>query len=221
MRRFRRGLLRILVPLAVLALLGGGAFLFVDQQSARARLAEAELQPQIDRATTAEARAARAEASLTAIEIQQVAQAGATATAVAVASEPQRALERILARLFAVYQDPTGAGYGQLSEVFSADALQVVRGEADYLRGNGEHLGGISTFNVNASPVEQLAPDRAQVHTNESWTYDERDDSDKRVRCFVEVSDQTYVLTLNGSQAWIVDSVQLGGTQRSNCPAGA
>jgi hypothetical protein len=220
MRRFRRGLLRIMVPLAVLALLGLATVLFVDQQSARARLAEAELQPAIDRATTAEARAVRAEASLTAIAVQQIAAAGATATAVSTANEPQRALERILARLFAVYQDPTAPGYDQMSDFFSPDALQIVRGEADFLRVSGTHLSGASTFNVDSSPPQQQAPDRAQVHTNERWLYDERDLADKRVRCILELSDQTYTLVLNSSQAWIVDSIQLGGTQHSGCPSG-
>jgi hypothetical protein len=220
MQRFRRGLLRIMVPLAVLALLGLATVLFVDQQSARARLAEGELQPAIDRATTAETRAVRAEASLTAIAVLQLAQAGATATAVSALNEPQHALEHILARLFAVYQDPDGPAYDQLSDIFSQNALQIVRAEADFLRSGGDHLGGGSTFNVDASPPQQLASDRAQVRTNERWLYDERDNAEKRVRCVVEVSDQTYMLTLNGSQAWIVDSIQLGGTQRTNCPPG-
>jgi hypothetical protein len=193
--------------------------MWADQQSARARLAEAELQPALERAATAETRAVRAEASLTTIAVNQAAQAAATATAVAATTEPQRALERILGRLFGVYQDPTGAGYDQLSDVFSQDALQVVRGEADYLRGNGRHLGGASTFNVDASAPQQVAQDRAQVHTNERWIYDERDDSDTRQRCFVEDSDQTYTMVLSG-QNWTVDAVQLGTTKRSDCPPG-
>jgi hypothetical protein len=156
---------------------------------------------------------------LTAIAQQRVAEAAATATVVAQANEPQRALERILGRLFAVYQDPTGSGYDQLSDVFSPDALQVVRGEADYLRVNGRHLGGASTFNVDASAPQQESADRVQIHTNERWLYDERDASDTRVRCFVEDSDQTYMLVLNG-QNWTVDAIQLGGTKRSDCPPG-
>ncbi len=219
MARFRRGLLRVLVPLALLSILVAAAVLWADQQSARARLAEAELQPALDRATAAEARAARAEASLTAIAQSQLAVAAATATAVSQANEPQRALERILGRLFDVYQDPLGPGYDQLSEVFSANALQVVRPEADYLRINGLHLAGASTFNVDASAPQQLAPDRAQVHTNERWVYDERNDADQRQRCFIEDSDQTYTLVQSG-QNWNVDDVQLGATRRSDCPAG-
>jgi len=219
MRRLRRRLLTVMVPLAVLAVLIAAGVLFVDQQSARARLAEAELQPALARANAAEARAARAEASLTAIATARQAEAAATATVVAQASEPQRALERILARLFAVFQDPTGAGYDQLSQVFSESALQTERPEADYLHANGRHLGGASTFNVDASAPQQLSPDRAQIHTNERWIYDERDESDHRLRCFIEDSDQTYVLAQKG-QSWIVDGVQLGGTRRSDCPSG-
>ena len=61
-------------------MLAVAAMLWLDQQNARIRLAESELQPALDRATAAEARAARAEASLTAIGVQRVAEAAATAT---------------------------------------------------------------------------------------------------------------------------------------------
>jgi hypothetical protein len=219
MVRFRRRLLALMVPLAVLSVLAAAAVLWVDQQSARARLAEAQLAPALARADAAEARALKAEASLTAIAQQRVAEAAATATAVARVAEPQRALERNLARLFAVFQEPTGGGYAQLADFFSAPALQTLRPEADYLRSTGRHLGGASTFNVNASPPDQLAQDRAQVHTVERWLYDERDDADKRQRCFIEDSDQTYVLRLNPPN-WVVDEVQLGATHRSDCPPG-
>lgn len=219
MRRFRRGLLRVLVPLAVLGVLAAAAVLWVDQQSARARVAEADLQPALDRAAAAESRAARAEASLTAIAQNQVAVAAATATAVSQTNEPQRAVERVLGRLFGVFQDPTGPGYDQLSDVFSQKALQFERPEADYLRQTGRHLGGASTFNVDAAAPQQTGPDHATVHTNERWLYDERDEADQRQRCFVEDSDQTYTLVLNG-QNWIVDDVQLGSTRRSDCPPG-
>jgi hypothetical protein len=219
MRQVRRRLLALLVPLAVLAVLVAAGVLWVDQQSARARLAEAELQPALARADAAEARAARAEASLTAIALNRQAEAGATATAVSQANEPQRALERILGRLFAVFQDPAGPGYAQLSQVFSETALPTVRPEADYLRANGRHLGGASTFNVDASAPQQVAPDRTQIHTNERWLYDERDDADRRQRCFIEDSDQTYIMLLAG-QTWTVDEVQLGGTHRGDCPPG-
>jgi hypothetical protein len=219
MRAFRRRLLALLVPLAILAVLAAAGSLWVDQQSARARLAESELQPALARAEAAEARAVRAEASLTAIAQNRLVEVAATATAVSQANEPQRALERTLGRLFGVFQDPTGPGYDQLSDVFSQDALQTVRPEADYLRGSGRHLGGASTFNVDASPPQLIAADRAQVHTNERWLYDERDDADQRQRCFIEDSDQTYVLLLQ-AQVWTVDEIQFGATHRSDCPPG-
>src|SRR5919199_1698158 len=198
MVRFRRRLLGLLVPLAIVAVLGAAAVLWLDQQSARARLEEAELQPALARAEAAEARAARAEASLTAIAEQRAAEAAATATSVARVNEPQRALERALGRLFAAFQEPTGRGYDQLPEVFAPAALQFLRAEADFLRSTGRRLGGASTFSVSASPVEQLAPDRARVHTAERWLYDERDASDRRLRCFIEDSDQTYTLRQAG-----------------------
>jgi hypothetical protein len=220
MRGFRRRLIALLVPLAIVGVLAAAGVLWVDQQSARARLAESELEPALARAEAAEARAARAEASLTAIAQNRLVEVASTATAVSQASEPQRALERILGRLFGVFQDPVGSGYDQLSDVFAPDALQTMRPEADYLRGTGRHLGGASTFNVDASAPQQIAPDRAQVHTNERWLYDERDDADQRQRCFIEDSDQTYVLVLRG-QLWTVDEIQLGDTHRSDCPPGA
>jgi hypothetical protein len=219
MVRFRRRLISILVPLTIVAVLGAAATLWLDQQSARARLAEAQLEPALARAQAAEDRAARAEASLTAIAAQQVAQAGATATAVARVNEPKGALERALGRLFAAYQDPAGPAYDQVSQFFSTQALPTMRAEADFLRGQGRHLGGTSTFNVEASPVNKLADDRAEIHTIERWQYDERDGSDKRVRCLVEDSDQTYTLKQQG-QDWIIDEVVLGNTRRSDCPAG-
>ncbi|HEV7665211.1 MAG TPA: hypothetical protein VGQ62_16890 [Chloroflexota bacterium] len=219
MARVRRRLLTLLVPLAVLAVLGAAAVLWLDQQSARARLAEAELQPALVRADAAEARAVRAEASLTAIAVQRVAEAGATATAVAHVDEPRQALGRALARLYAAFQDPTGPGYERLTDAFAAAALQTLRPEADYLRSTGRHLGGASTFSYDAAPPQQLAVDRTQVHTTERWLYDERDDADRRLRCFVEDSDQTYVMHQAG-QTWLVDEVQLGGTKRSDCPPG-
>jgi type II secretory pathway component PulJ len=219
MRRFRRRLLSVLVPLAILGVLALAATRWADQQSARARLAEAELEPALARAEAAEKRAVSAEASLTAIAQGRATEAAATATAVSQANAPQRALERYLGRLFGVFQNPTGPGYDQLSDVFSPTALETLRPEADYLRETGRHLGGASTFNVDTSPVQQVAPDRAQIHTSEQWLYDERDDSDRRLRCFVEDSDQTYTLVLNG-QTWIVDQIELGDTHRSECPPG-
>jgi CHASE3 domain sensor protein len=76
-RRLRRRLLALLVPLAILAVLAASATLWMDQQSARARIAEAELEPVRARAEAAETRAARAEASLTSVARQQLAAAAA------------------------------------------------------------------------------------------------------------------------------------------------
>src|SRR5205823_313003 len=102
-RRLRRRLLAVMVPLAILSVLAAGATLWVDQQSARARIAEAELEPIRARALAAEARAARAEASLTGIAQQRAAEVAATATVVARATDPLRELERALGRLFASF----------------------------------------------------------------------------------------------------------------------
>ncbi len=220
MLRFRRLLLAVLVPLAILEVLAAAGNSWLEQQSARARIAEAQLGPAIARADVAETRAARAEASLTTIGVQRAAEVSATATSVAAVNEPQRDLERALGRLFTAFQDPTGSDVDQLAQVFSPAALQIVRAEVDYLRANGRHLGGASTFSVDAGPVQQVSTERSQVHTNERWLYDERDDADQRTRCFVEESDQTYILRRSG-QMWTIDEVQLGGTRRMDCPPDA
>ena len=60
MVRFRRRLLGLLVPLTIVAVIGAAGVLWLDQQSARARLAEAQLQPALARGDAAEARAVRA-----------------------------------------------------------------------------------------------------------------------------------------------------------------
>jgi len=204
------------VPLAILAVLAAAGTLWMDQQSARARIAEAELQPVRARADAAEARAVRAEASLTAIEQQRVVVAAATATVAARPNEPLRALERALGRLFGAFQDPTGPAVDQLGQVFNPGALTALRAEVDYLRQTGRHLGGDSTFNVDASPPTQPGPDRSSIHTHERWLYDERDQADRRQRCFVEDSDQTYTL-VRSNEDWLVDEVELAGSSRVDC----
>jgi hypothetical protein len=217
MRRFRRRLIALLLPLTIVALLFAAGTLWLEQQSARARLAEAQLEPVLARATAAEGRAVRAEASLTAIASQRLAEASATATAVSRAADPQRALERALGRLFAAFQEPTGRAYDQLSDAFGPNALPAVRAEADHLRGNGLRLGGDSTFTVESSAPSRIDADRVEVHTIERWTYDERDASDRRQRCFVEDSDQTYVMLHLPNDVWIVDEVRFGASRRSDC----
>jgi hypothetical protein len=134
-------------------------------------------------------------------------------------NEPKTSLDRALARLFAAFQDPTGRAFDTLPEVFAPAALNVLRAEADFLRGNGRHLGGASTFSLESSPINRLDEDSVEIRTVERWTYDERDASDSRLRCFIEDSDQTYVLKRQG-QDWIVDQVVLGNTRRTDCPAG-
>jgi hypothetical protein len=224
MRQVRRQVLVGLVLIALLVLLACAAAAFVTQQTTRARLAEATLQPALERAQTveeraqqAQARAAQAEASLTAIADGHATQAAATATAVARPYDPERALERDLARLFAVYGDPLGQRYDQLAEVFAPDVLPTVRNEADYLRVNDLHLGGASTFAI--TPPVQLDQDQVQTRTTERWVYDERDENDRRVRCFIEVSDQTYTMQ-RAPRDWMVAELEVATTQRGTCPPG-
>jgi hypothetical protein len=218
MRQFRRRVLAVLLPLAFVAAVIASAMLWVDQQRASARVAEAELAPALARAEAAEARAVRAEASLTAIGVQRAAEVAATATTVARANEPQRTLERALGRLFTAFQQPTGPDYDRLADLFSESAVRELRREGDFLRGMGRHLGGDSTFIITPSPLEQLAPDRVRIHTLERWLYDERDEADNRARCFVEDSEQNYVLRLSG-QTWLVDEYELGSSRRMECPS--
>ena len=206
----------MLVPLSIVAVLAAAATLWMDQQSARARIAEAELEPLRVRAEAAETRAAVAEASLTSVARQRLVEAAATATVLARPNEPLRALERNLGHLFEAFQNPIGPAYDQLGQYFSEAALIPLRAEADYLRQTGRHLGGESTFNVDAAPPTPEGPDRSSIRTHERWVYDERDEADQRQRCFVEDSDQTYTL-VRASDDWIVDEVQFAGSSRVNC----
>jgi uncharacterized protein HemX len=163
--RFRRRVLLVLVPLVVLAALAVGTVYWGQQQRALVVLAEQRRTDAEAAAATAQSQAAQAQASLTAIANQQAASAAATATVVARAAEPRQALETALGRLFAAYQDPVGAAYDQLSQYFGPDALNVVRGEADYLRANGLHLGGSSTFSVNSDAPNPTGADAVTIHT--------------------------------------------------------
>jgi hypothetical protein len=59
--------------------------------------------------------------------------------------------------------------------------------------------------------------DTTQITTHEVWTYDEVDAANRRVRCVVEESDQTYALR-RVAAGWLVSDVSLQGTpHRADC----
>lgn len=185
------------------------ATLWARQQEQRARAAEV-------RAEVAEAERAVLQASLTAIVR---AQAVASATAATLrAADPGPALERALSLVFAVYQEPSQARQRALADAMSPAAIGVFKTETDRLTAQGLRLGGQSSYNVEVLSATASGTDRAQVRTRERWVYDERDQADTSVRCLREESEQTYTLRrAPASGGWLVDSVELGYTRRTDC----
>jgi hypothetical protein len=204
------GPLRRLVPLlAIVILLGAliGVALWARQQDAARRIAE-------NRADVAEARLVAAEASLTAIARVS---AAATATATAATNAPELALRRALDLVFEAYKDPSEPKLRALSDAFSTDALSFERTEAEHLISGGLRLAGSTPYQMDVLSVSPTANGDMQITTHEVWTYDEVDDQNRRVRCVVEASDQTYDLR-RVAAGWLVQDVTLtAGTHRTDC----
>jgi hypothetical protein len=173
---------------------------------------EAALQASESRASQAETRAATAEAVVTA----QAEMQAATATALAYASSPEATVDRSLSLVLATERDPTDQHLRALNDAFGAAALAVMRPEVDHLLSGGLHLGGESGYELSVLATANPSPDQAQVHTRERWTYDERNTDDRRTRCLVESSDQTYTLQRAGSE-WQVADIQLASSSRMDC----
>jgi hypothetical protein len=189
--------------LAVLLL--AGMVVWATQREAALRASEV-------RASQAEARAEVAEALVTAQAQAQV----ATATALAQASSPAAAVDRGLSVLLAAERDPQDEHLRALSATFGPDALALVRPEVEHLISGGLHLGGLSAYELSVLASDNSAPDQAEVHTRERWTYDERTPDDQRARCLVETSDQIYRLRRAGSE-WQIADIQLATSNRMEC----
>ena len=196
-----------LVALGMLAVVVGLA-VWARQQDAARRLAEG-------RADAAEARLAIAEASLTAVARSS---AAAAATAIAVTNPPENALRRALDLVFEAYKDPTDGKLRALSEAFSPEALRASSSlEAEHLISGGLHLAGGTPYAVEILSTTARSPDESEIKTRETWTYDEVDAANRRVRCVREESDQTYVLR-RVAGGWLIQEVQLTGTtRRTDC----
>ena len=196
-----------LVALGMLAVVVGLA-VWARQQDAARRLAEG-------RADAAEARLAIAEASLTAVARSSSA---ATATAIAQTNQPEAALRRALDLVFEAYKDPTDGKLRALSDVFSPEALRDSSSlEAEHLISGGLHLAGGTPYVVEILATTPRGPDESEIKTRETWTYDEVDASNRRVRCVREESEQTYVLK-RVPAGWLIQEVQLTGTtRRTDC----
>src|SRR5438067_2392081 len=195
------GPLRRLVPwLVALGLLAviAGITLWARQQDAARRLAEG-------RADSAEARLVVAEASLTVIVRTT---AAATATAFAESNQPEAALRRALDLVFEAYKDPSEGRLKALSDAFSPDALVFERTEAEHLISGGMHLVGGTPYDMQVLSSTSPAPDQADIKTRETWTYDEVDAQNRRVRCVREESEQMYTLH-RVAAGWLVADVQL------------
>src|SRR6266550_9143058 len=195
------GPLRRLVPwLVALGLLAviAGVTLWARQQDTARRLAEG-------RAEAAEAQLAVAEASLTAIARTS---AAAAATAFAASNAPEAALRRALDLVFEAYKDPSDGRLKALTDAFSPDALSFERTEAEHLISGGLHLAGGTPYDMQVLATTPHTPDEAEIRTRETWTYDEVDAQNRRVRCVREESEQTYTLRRIAA-GWLIQDVEL------------
>jgi hypothetical protein len=204
------GLFRQLVPwllaLGMLAVVAGLA-VWARQQDAARRLAEG-------RADVAESRLVLAEASLTALTRTSVA---AAATARAQMNLPETYLRRALDLVFEAYKDPTEGKLRALSDAFSPDALSFVRTEAEHLISGGLHLVGGTPYDLQILSSTPRSPDESEVRTHETWTYDEVDAQNRRMRCLREESEQTYLLH-RVPAGWLIQEIQPSGTtRRTDC----
>jgi hypothetical protein len=190
----------------VAVLLLAGMVVWANQREGALRASEA-------RAGQAEARAATAEALVVAHEQAQT----ATATALAYTTRPEVALDRSLSVLLAAEREPGDQRLRALGDAFGPDALVLVRPEVEHLLSGGLHLGGQSTYDLTVLATEMLASDEAQVRTRERWIYDERNADDRRARCLIETSDQTYTLNRAGA-GWQVADIQFAASSRTDCP---
>ena len=204
------GPLRRLIPwlaaLGLLAVIAGVTF-WARQQDAARRAAEG-------RADAAEARLAVAEASLAAIARTS---AAATATAFAESNQPEAALRRALDLVFEAYKEPSEGRLKALTDAFSPDALVFERTEAEHLISGGMQLVGGTPYEMQVLSSTSATPDQADIKTRETWTYDEVDAQNRRIRCVREESEQMYTLH-RVAAGWLVADVQLSGTtRRTDC----
>jgi hypothetical protein len=173
---------------------------------------EVALEASEARASQAEARAATAEAVVTAqAQIQ-----AATATAQAFANSPEAAVDRSLRVVLAAEREPTDQRLRALNDTFGPTALAVMGPEVEHLLSGGLHLGGDSTYDATVLATAFTGTDQAQVRTRERWVYDERDVDDRRARCLVETSEQTYTLQRAGPE-WQVVDIDLATSNRTDC----
>jgi hypothetical protein len=195
-----------LVALGLLAVIAG-VTLWARQQDAARRLAEG-------RAEAAEAQLAVAQASLAAIARTS---AAATATAFAESNQPEAALRRALDLVFEAYKEPSDGRLKALTDAFGPDAMSFERTEAEHLISGGMHLMGNTPYDMVVLSSTSTTADQTDIRTRETWTYDEVDAQNRRIRCVREESEQTYTLR-RVAAGWLVQDVQLSGTtRRSDC----
>ena len=142
----------------------------------------------------------------------------ATATAVAYVGAPEAAVDRGLELIFVTEREPTDDHLRTLNQAFGPSALGFIRPEVEHLLSGGLHLGGDSGYDRAVLDISNPAPEQATVRTRERWTYDERDVTDRRVRCLIETSEQTYTLQRVGRD-WQVQDIQLMTSSRRDCPS--
>jgi hypothetical protein len=189
----------------VAVLLLAAMVVWANQREAVLRASEA-------RADQAEVRVATAEAQVTA----HVQAQAATATTLAYASSPEATVDRSLRVLLAAERQPSDQRLRDLGDAFQPAALAVVRPEIEHLLSGGLHLGGQSSYDLAVLATAMRSADAADVRTRERWTYDERSADDRRARCLVETSEQTYTLQRAGPE-WQVAAIEFGASSRMDC----
>jgi hypothetical protein len=189
----------------VAVLLLVGMVVWANQREAALRASEA-------RADQADVRAATAEALFSG----QVQAQAATATTFAYSSSPEAAVDRSLKVVLAAEREPSDQRLRALGDTFEPAALALVRPEVEHLLSGALHLDGQSGYELTVLATTMPALDEASVRTRERWTYDERGADDRRARCLIETSDQTYTLQRTGAD-WRVADIQLGTSTRTDC----
>src|SRR5438046_557030 len=139
------------------------------------------------------------------------------ATAFAESNLPEAALRRALDLVFEAYKEPSEGRLKALTDAFGPDALSFMRNEAEHLISGGMHVMGGTPYEVVVLSSTSTAPDQTEIKTRETWTYDEVDAQNRRIRCVREESEQMYTLH-RVAAGWLVQAVTLSGTtRRADC----
>jgi hypothetical protein len=91
--------------------------------------------------------------------------------------------------------------------------LGFERTEAEHLISGGLHLIGDTPYVLDVLATNATSPNDAEIKTHETWTYDEVDSQNRKIRCVREESEQTYTLK-RVAAGWLIQDIQLTDTTR-------